>query len=63
MSKLFQKTDLLSIHFPQTNLKHSCLVCLAVVLLSSVTRVRMQQNKVNEKRKTAVGGVNPLLVK
>lgn len=56
MSKLFQKTDLLSIHFPQTNLKHSCLVCLAVVLLSSVTMVAYAQNKVNEREKTAWGG-------
>lgn len=63
MSKLFQKTDLLSIYFPQTNLKHSCLVCLAVVLLSSVTMVAYAQNKVNEREKTAWGGVNPLLEK
>lgn len=56
MSKLFQKTDLLSIHFPQTNLKSYCLVCLAVVLLSSVTMVASAQNKVNEREKVSGGG-------
>lgn len=61
MSKLFQKTDLLSIPFARREIKRLSMLGLVAVLLSGTATSSYAQVKENEKE--TVGGGNPPRVK